>query len=262
MRQLILYQIGYIWRAVNAVQLYKSFLFGGFLIVGLLNYSCGRLFNSCDEGKGDNFKTERVYNTINTIETLIPLDLHLIHDTSLRHSRIEVFAQENVVEKVSTTVVEHEMTIDFNDCLEGHNDIAVYVYSPDYKKIIANSPCRVFSENAIQVDTFDIEINQSSIVDLFYVGLEFNAELNGQGEVLVKGSSTYFNLNAEGNTEFGSYDFFTDTTAVSTQSSKDFELRVFGMLDVNIKGSGDVFYKGEPEIEQSGSGSGQLIDAN
>jgi hypothetical protein len=33
-------------------------------------------------------------------------------------------------------------------------------------------------------------------------------------------------------------------------------------LDITISGSGDVFYKGHPDINSSITGSGKVIDAN
>ena len=42
----------------------------------------------------------------------------------------------------------------------------------------------------------------------------------------------------------------------------DAEVRVANRLDVRISGSGDVFYKGQPEINDIITGSGDVIDAN
>jgi hypothetical protein len=239
--------------------LYKTFSLFSLIFVIAFASSCNLFGSKCKEGEGDRFEQVRSYETINAMETSIPVNIHLSHDPSLRNSQITVVAQENIMNNIFTKVENHKLTLDFIGCLEGHDEIDLYVESPDLRSIVANSPSRITAENALETDSLYVEVKQSSNVDLFFVGHHLQTVLDGSGDIHLKGRSTYLDVDVNSNMTVYSYDLQSDTAFISTKSNKDLHVFCFNWLEVEINGLGDVYYKEEPEVVQTGSGSGTLI---
>ncbi len=241
-------------------KLLKSFQFLLLVTSAALLSSCNLFGDNCKEGEGDPFEQVRTYETISSINFSIPLTLNLIHNPDARNSTVSIVAQENTYNNIFTKVEDHQLTIEFTGCLEGHGEIIVYVESPDLREVIANSPSRILAENAIELDSFQLEVNQSSNVDLFFVGHHIQANLNGSGSVVLKGGTEYFNLDLNSNMQLNSYGLLADTSYIKTTSNKDIQVFAFNILEAEINGTGDVYYKEQPEAVSSGSGSGILIE--
>jgi len=240
--------------------LYKSFQFILLISLAFVNASCNLFGEKCKAGEGDPFEQVRSYETINSIDFSIPVTLNLVHNPNIGNSKVTIVAQENTYNNIFTKVDNHQLTIEFIGCLEGHGEIIIYVESSDIREVIANSPSRIVSENAIELDSFRLEVNQSSNVDLFFVGHHIQADLNGSGNVALKGGSDYLNLNVNSNMEVNTYGLLSDTTYLQTTSNKDISVFAFNILEAEINGTGDVYYKENPETVSSGSGSGILIE--
>lgn len=108
--------------------------------------------------------------------------------------------------------------------------------------------------NIADADTirFDITIPEISSITLTGVG-DYILSGDYQEELAIS-------LTGVGTVE--AFDLEVGTCTINITGVGDCEVNVKNELIVNITGVGDVYYKGGPNIDQSVSGVGRLIDAN
>jgi len=222
--------------------------------------SCNR--NKCTEGEGDNFEDARNTPPFHTIITEIPMNMFLVHDTNLSNGIVTISAQDNVQEKISLDVSNKILRIYFNDCLDGHSDIDLSIQSAEFERIIASSPVKIFTERAILSDSLYIETLKATNGDIFFAGRYLQTDFKASGRFDLHGFAQHFICNTTANIELKAYSFVADTIDLKTNSIEDAELYGYQLIKAQIDGSGDVYYKGFPDTEVSGDGSGQLIENN
>ncbi len=222
--------------------------------------ACNR--DDCVEGEGDNFSDERNTAPFHTIITDIPMNMFLTHDSELTNGKVSIRAQENIQERIAVEVTDRTLRVFFSDCIDGHNDIDVYIQSADFREIIASSPVKIFTERVIQTDSLRIQTLQSTNGDLFFDGRYLETEFKASGNFDLHGRCANYICNAEANIRLNAFDLLSDTVYINTNSIDDARVYAQHLLEADIKGSGDVYYKGFPEAIRSGDGSGELIEDN
>lgn len=86
---------------------------------------------------------------------------------------------------------------------------------------------------------------------------------DGVGEITLKGESQdVLGINFRGIGQVNAYDWPLDHCVVLHSGTGDCRVRVNSTLDVDIAALGNVFYRGNPQINCSDSGLGDLINDN
>ncbi|MGB1206233.1 MAG: head GIN domain-containing protein [Chitinophagales bacterium] len=89
------------------------------------------------------------------------------------------------------------------------------------------------------------------------------AKLKGSGDVKIEnGLVNELDLLVDGSGDAKLFGLETANCMVTSDGSGDTEINVTDNLDIQIMGSGDVSYMGNPTINITDDGSGDLIDAN
>lgn len=129
------------------------------------------------------------------------------------------------------------------------------------------------------IDVLTWEVNSGTL----YIGLEEGItlqnheeirfdiiipELNslvhdGVGDITLAGAGVeVFDITHNGIGHINAYEFPTDRCSVLTSAVGDCKVLVHSVLEVDISGIGDVYYKGSPEITETDTGLGSLINDN
>lgn len=109
------------------------------------------------------------------------------------------------------------------------------------------------------VDKVSLNGSGSVTVNSGFEQDNFKADLNGSGNINVKGNK-YYVIDADVN---GSGDIDAETSIAEesycrVSGSGNIYVNVNKYLDVNISGSGNVYYKGNPKVKTNISGSGDV----
>ncbi len=157
---------------------------------------------------------------------------------------IEVIADNNIIHKVKTIVVNNELRLYLDDD-DNYGNISVQI------NITSPSINSLKNYGAGYILALDIDTSDS-----FYV---FNS---GSGEIRIEGSAPRLTLENEGSGTFEGFLFTVDDCNVKIIGSGDCNINCANNLNVHIEGSGDVHYIGTPIIETNISGSGAVIHEN
>jgi hypothetical protein len=173
--------------------------------------------------------------------------------------------------KVATqgsTIIHIEQGTDFEVKVKGYANLLPYL-----KTVVSNGTLSVHYEDtrSVRNDNSEVFITMPVLTGLssrgsgdIYVAGAFNdnsdfvAAISGSANIAVeKGSADHFTLQSSGSGNFKSFGFTAATADITITGSGDAEIGIAEQLKAKIRGSGNIYYKGDPgavEIEISGSG--------
>jgi len=156
---------------------------------------------------------------------------------------VEVIADNNVIHKVNTEVVD--------------NELRLYLDDGNYQGV--NLEVNIV---ALRING----INNSGAGNMYLYNVdetgEFKVNNSGSAGILIEGSAASLSVKNEGSGSIASFDFLVNNSNVEIEGSGDVEVNCSDNLNVEIDGSGSVYYKGSPSINVNISGSGEVINDN
>lgn len=246
------------------MRLSKSILFTLLLSVLLLN-SCGK----CRKCKGDREGILLVQGKFSSIDLMMPGKITIIEDP-------EIIAEQFVIMRGPTAHLEAinrivdgtgKWSVIFGQCVsDGCADVDILVVVKDFsfiKTLTVSDAGTIFADTMINVTDLTLNMTGSGQFDfkkLFVTNLTTN--LSGSGTVNVKGSGTNLNLDITGSGIFEGFDYTAQNATVNNTANGTAKVKASNTLSASISGSGNILYKGNPDINEDITGTGELIDSN
>ena len=153
---------------------------------------------------------------------------------------LEVIADDNIINRVKTTV--------------SNDQLKIYLEDGNYKKTYLEVNITVADLHSIQNEgTGDITVFE------FLSAGNMDIENTGSGNISIAGFVDHLNIQNEGSGTINCSEYMAANVEVRIEGSGDCEVHCTESLNVIIEGSANVYYKGSPVIDISVSGSGQVI---
>lgn len=156
---------------------------------------------------------------------------------------LEVITNANIIHRLKTKV--------------SNNKLEIYLSDGNYDNIVVELNITVPNLN---------EIHNSGTGEIVVTELISSDNMkivnSGTGSIRISGSVNSLDIKNEGSGAIHCSQFMSTDTEVKIIGSGNCEVNCTGILNINIKGSGDVHYIGHPTINADISGSGEIIDAN
>ncbi|MDJ0646858.1 MAG: head GIN domain-containing protein [Flavobacteriaceae bacterium] len=220
-------------------------LIGVFAI--LLNLSCSSDDNNnfppgsnCIQGQGLLVSESRTLVNFHSINSSIFADILL---TQGPIEDVVIEAQQNILDEINTQVVNGELRISLDRCVDIVQAVKIYITIPDVRSLTTTGVGDIVGQN--QFDLTDLEIT-----------------LTGVGDVELEGMTNILDITLTGVGDIETFELNSNICNVNLTGAGDVEVFVDNELDVIITGVGTVFYKGTPSITSNITGSGSIVDAN
>lgn len=214
---------------------------------------------ACD----DDFGVEEIEVTYDTVDfdrielatssnvQIIQSDLH----------RVVVRGEKRDVDDTEVRVINGRLVIEEHGHID--DDQIIYIYVPVITRLESRGSSDVYGESNFQQQAdMNIELRGSGEIDLYVDTDNINIENSGSGDVYLEGLADNVDVFLSGSGWVRTFNLPTDFADVRVSGSGSAEVTVDTDLDVIISGSGDVRYKGHPNIHSTITGSGRLVDAN
>lgn len=233
-----------------------------FLIVPILA-GCSKNGVNCGESTGAIVRMERILPDFDSIIVRDYVNLILTNDPV---TKVEVEAGENIIDGITTEVVDNRLEISNNNRCNWLRSYAkpinVYISKDSLQRIEYISSGNITSTNTLRSDTLIVVAEEGCgtidlDVDLF------------QGNFVIQKGTVDFNLHgrcAIGSIYSGSTGFFqcknleTNYMFVTNSGSNDVWVNVKTQLGATINSIGNIYYTGHPpQIDLNMNGTGQLI---
>lgn len=178
--------------------------------------------------------------------------------------KVEITAQQNILDVLKTNVVNGVLHIDFKDNVRvrQHEDLMINITAPyaDYFRLSGSGNMNVRGDvaaNNLKVTlsgSGDISIEKAVITD------KIDTEVSGSGNIsIANGSAISEDVDISGSGKVEMAGVEAENASTHTSGSGDVKLAVSKTLDAHISGSGSVYYHGNPVISTHISGSGRVI---
>jgi len=178
--------------------------------------------------------------------------------------KVEITAQQNILDVLNTNVVNGVLHIDFknNVRVKEHEDLLINITAPyaDYFRLSGSGNMNVqgdITANNLKVTlsgSGDITVQNAVIAD------KIDTDISGSGNISIAGGSAVnedVDISGSGKVEMAGVD--AQNAVTHTSGSGDVKLALSTNLDAHISGSGSVYYHGNPIISTHISGSGRVI---
>ena len=181
--------------------------------------------------------------------------------------KVTITGQENIIEHLKTDVNTGIWDIDFqNGCFNGY-ELQINITIPSIDKIYISGSGNIIVNDFENQNNMTLKISGSGNINLNKIlGIQnLIAKISGSGDIsLQDGFSTMESLeiSMSGSGSFNGFIAPTRICDISNSGSGSNKVHVLENLGLSISGSGNTYYKGMPQITESISGSGAIINAN
>lgn len=175
---------------------------------------------------------------------------------------VSITGPDNVIELTKTDIENEYLIIGTDNCFNGDYDIKVEITAPEYQLISLYGVGKIKTVNPIEGDLLEVEISgigevEAEIyIDSLYTLASGTATIRYEGEVINHqfASAGEFTLNA--------FPLLTSETSLNISGTGDSQVSASDQLNIIISGAGNVFYKGNPDIDSTILGVGEIIESN
>ncbi len=202
------------------------------------------VFISCSKdditGSGNLTSEMREVNYFTKVKSEGVFEVNIIQGST---QSVEVVADNNVINKINTKVVNGELRLYLDHGNYQHINLEVNITALRLNGL----------ENSGAGDMYAHNIDEKGV---------FSIDNTGSADILIEGSAANLNIENEGSGSIMAFDFLVNDSRIEIDGSGDVEVNCSNNLNVEIDGSGSVYYKGNPTIDVDISGSGQVINDN
>lgn len=199
---------------------------------------------------------------------------------------VMVEGQQNLIDRVEMNVSNGNLKLDLQNGSYRNMDLKVHITVPTLEKVFNDGSGDITIEE-FEAENLEFLIKGSGNIDAtdaIIVSNKMIMEIDGSGDMELKdlitddvqaiisgsgnleikdGSTKDLETHNSGSGDMKLYDFESDDCIVTSNGSGDTRVKVMNTLDVQLTGSGDVKYKGNPAtVDVDDTGSGDVIDAN
>jgi hypothetical protein len=181
-----------------------------------------------------------------------------------QEQRVELIAQQNILDILQTNIVSGVLHIDFKDNVRAKNyeEIIVNITAPsvDYLRLSGSGDMNVHGDLAANGLTMTISGSGNIYVQNAVIADKIKASVSGSGSMsILNGSAINEDIDISGSGNIDVAGVPAQYAASRTSGSGDVKVNLTKTLDVHISGSGSVYYHGSPVVSTHISGSGKVI---
>ena len=181
--------------------------------------------------------------------------------------KVEVTGHSNIINKLKTVVRNGVWEIELENNCYKNADLTINITIPNLHAISLIGSGDVLVNDFINQENLSIDLIGSGNIELNENEGTENLVITIEGSGFIKGNADFLDLkkldiDIIGSCDYEGFPIITDECNIRIEGSGNCDIFVRNKLDVTIVASGNVRYKGNPEITVSITGSGELQDAN
>lgn len=231
----------------------KIIILSSVLILAMVFFSC----NMCIEGSGKIMNSSSDLKSFKNIKIDVPANIQIRQGNKYS---IDIQTNANLLKHIETNVSGNTLKIKSNKCIKDFKVLDINISSPEIEEIELNGSGKIQSSGIIKTKKLYVEINGSGKTELDIDTKEIDIDISGSGDINLKGISKRADIEINGSGNLDAYKMDCLKTQIEINGSGNCKVKAIKKLDVDISGSGNVYYKSTPEdISVDVSGSGKLI---
>jgi len=143
-------------------------------------------------------------------------------------------------------------------------NIKIYVTYKELEGIHSSGSSSVVCDSELKADDFELHTSGSGSIKIASLNTnDLKIHNSGSGSVEVAGTAKKQSVNISGSSKINAFDLKSEESQVSISGSGNVNINVTQSLEARVSGSGDIRYKGNPDIRNIHvSGSGNIKKVN
>jgi hypothetical protein len=169
------------------------------------------------------------------------------------------------LDKIETEVEGDKLKIGFKKGTYRHTGtIKVYVTYKELEAIHSSGSSTVVCNSELKANNFELHTSGSGNIKISSLDTgELNMHNSGSSDVDVAGTAKRQILSISGSSKINAFDLKSEESKVNISGSGNVNINVTQSLEARVSGSGDIRYRGNPDIRNiQVSGSGNIKKVN
>lgn len=215
-------------------------------------------FSSCNsiiKGEGEVVAKEHPAAGFNAMEVGDIFRVQLIDDNK---ETVEVRAEENLHEHIVAEVKDGVLHIHSGSKNLSSENLLVTVHYSTLQKLEVSGAARIETLNPIENSDLEIEVTGAADMRMDMDVYSLSIGVSGGSEMLLSGKAENVEIDITGAGKINASELRSKNCVLSVAGAGEAIVDVSKTLDVKITGSGNVKYRGNPEISQSITGAGEI----
>jgi hypothetical protein len=176
---------------------------------------------------------------------------------------VSITADDNVIDYFELSVSNGRLTVRTPAGVSFSNvSVTINLAMTDLEEIVMGGVGNITGMNSFQVDSVRVVLSGVGNINLDLTVTGLSSDFSGVGNLSYAGSATRHHCTHSAVGNLLAFDLLTQIGTFNLSSVGHAQVYVTGQLNVTIAGDGSLYYKGDPTIQQTISGTGQVIDAN
>ncbi|MCB9284555.1 MAG: DUF2807 domain-containing protein [Lewinellaceae bacterium] len=180
---------------------------------------------------------------------------------------VKATGHANIIDRLRDKVVGGTWQIDLGKGCFSDYDLTLYITVPNIEDISISGAGTVTVNDFTEQSDLSLDISGAGNLELHqFEGAEsLSIHISGLGGITGNGafpSLKKLDMNISGSGNYDGYPIETEDCRIDISGSGNCKVSVIDHLDVSISGTGKVYYKGNPTINQQISGLGSLVHVN
>ncbi|MFY1111433.1 MAG: head GIN domain-containing protein [Methanosarcinaceae archaeon] len=239
-----------------------SFLLPGILILILAAVMAGSgcAAYECEPGSGNVEEENRNVEPYHSVDSQVSGDIFVKQDGG---SSLVIEAEDNLLPLLETSVENGVLVIRAKKCIRPLKPIKVYAGMEEVRSLSLSGSGDITGTTPIDSENLELAIIGSGDIEMEVNASSLKSQVSGSGDFLLEGDAATHEIEIDGSGDVDALGLRTEVTRVRIYGSGDAKVYTDREMDVEIAGSGSVYYWGEPEkfnTQVSGSGKIEKID--
>lgn len=193
------------------------------------------------------------------------LDVEDAFDVEVRRTEghsVTIETHENIQEVVEVIVFGGQLTVRLEDGyrLRRGDEVKVIIETPELTEIEGSGATDFRLMDTFTTEDFRLRLSGASELSGTLNVTNLDATLRGASDLFLEGSADSYELEAEGASESGGYDFVVDKFVVDLEGASEVLITVTEELYIEASGASELKFRGDGQIiSQDISGSSRVI---
>jgi len=182
-----------------------------------------------------------------------------------KEGKITLKGEENILKYIITEVKNGTLKVKYKKGVNIRTTRKLTVTIPyrDIEKVALAGSGDITSTGIIKATKLYLSIAGSGNMDVSVDSRDVKTSIAGSGNIKVSGNATELKCTIAGSGNINAYGLKTSTTTAKVAGSGNIKTTVSDEINARVSGSGNIYYKGNPEkINSKSAGSGDIIDKN
>lgn len=219
------------------------------------------MLSSCHNinGSGNIISKDRTVDNFTSVKVNNGIRMNITAGEKLK---VNVEADDNIIDDVETKVVGEELVVRFSDNFSFQNtDIIVNVVMPLVKRISASGGSTINSENQLpKTDAMSIKASGGASVNASVDARTLDLESSGGAALKIIGRSQLVSIDASGGATVNTYELLAETSNIKASGGASVKTYASVNVDAGASSGASISYKGNPSgnIKKNESSGGSV----